>query len=411
MALKPLPHAYSAMISDLLERSFDASFDRDFPENGQFKQKTVKGKLFWYYQGYVPGQGQRERYVGPDSDPAVVARVKAFEVAKSSAKERRTLMASLVATGLTAPDRLAGDVLEAIERAGFFRLRGVLVGTMAFQTYAGLLGVVLPSGVTASTEDLDLAQYRSISVAVEDKTDNILESLQAVDPTFRTIAPLNNTDCPCRFCNAGHFMVEFLTPNRGSDDHQRSLVGMPALDGASAEPLRFLDFLIHNPVRAVVLHKAGIPVMVPAPERYAVHKLLLAERRNTDHTNQHKVRKDIAQAEVLIEALVAARRGTELGEAWIEAWQRGPTWRTLLTRALARMAPESRAALTQAVAQAADLNDETLADVWPATATPEVAPEAAPETAAPANAGDVPVTLAGVSVPETALPRRRLRAA
>jgi hypothetical protein len=37
--------------------------------------------------------------------------------------------------------------------------------------------------------------------------------------------------------------------------------------------------------------------MVPAPERYAVHKLLLAERRNTDHTNQHKIGKE-AQGDV-----------------------------------------------------------------------------------------------------------------
>jgi hypothetical protein len=105
---------------------------------------------------------------------------------------------------------------------------------------------------------------------------------------------------------------------------------------------------------------------------------------------------------VLIEALVAARRGTELGEAWCEAWGRGPTWRHLLTRALSRMAPESRDALAQAVAQAADLDGETLADVWPPASVPEPAPT---------STGNAPVALAGVAVPDAALPRRRLRAA
>ncbi len=38
---------------------------------------------------------------------------------------------------------------------------------------------------------------------------------------------------------------------------------MPSLGGAVAEPLRFLDFLIHEPVRAVLLYKGGIPVLVP----------------------------------------------------------------------------------------------------------------------------------------------------
>jgi hypothetical protein len=397
MALTSLPHAYTAMMSDLIERSFGASFDRDFPETGHFSKKTVKGRDFWYYNRYVKGVGQRQTYVGPDSDPHVMARVSNFEQAKMSYKDRRALVSSMAAAGLTTPDRFAGDVLEAIERAGFFRLRGVLVGTMAFQTYGGLLGVALPVGTTASTEDLDLAQYRSISVAVEDKTDNILESLQVVDPSFRTIAPLNNTDCPCRFCNKGHFVVEFLTPNRGSDDHQHGLVDMPALNGVSAEPLRFLDFLIRNPVRAVVLHKGGIPVTVPSPERYAVHKLLLAERRNTDHTNQHKIRKDVAQAEVLIEALITARRATDLGDAWCEAWERGPTWRVLLTRSLARMTPEIVIALAQAGTQSATLNGDTLADVWPSTVfvgdcdTTNGAEQAAPSAAA--------------------TPRRRLRAA
>lgn len=57
---------------------------------------------------------------------------------------------------------------------------------------------------------------------------------------------------------------------------------MPALGGASADPLRFLDFLIYEPVRAVLLHKSGISVIVPAPERYAVHKLIVASRRVVD---------------------------------------------------------------------------------------------------------------------------------
>ena len=46
------------------------------------------------------------------------------------------------------------EVITEMCRAGFFRLRGVLVGTTAFQCYAGILGVRLPatwlSGLIAS---------------------------------------------------------------------------------------------------------------------------------------------------------------------------------------------------------------------------------------------------------------------
>jgi hypothetical protein len=50
---------------------------------------------------------------------------------------------------------------------------------------------------------------------------------------------------------------------------------LPALK-TNAQPLRFLDFLIRDPAPAVVLHGSGIYVHVPAPERYAVHKLILS---------------------------------------------------------------------------------------------------------------------------------------
>ena len=58
---------------------------------------------------------------------------------------------------------MTGDVVEALWKAGFFRLRGVLVGTAAFQAYAGLLGVKLGS-TALITSDVDLAQFHSTSL-------------------------------------------------------------------------------------------------------------------------------------------------------------------------------------------------------------------------------------------------------
>ena len=43
------------------------------------------------------------------------------------------------------------------------------------------------------------------------------------------------------------------------------------LSGVSgAQPLRHLDFLIHDPERSLLLAKGGIPVTIPRAERYAV---------------------------------------------------------------------------------------------------------------------------------------------
>jgi hypothetical protein len=49
-----------------------------------------------------------------------------------------------------------------------FRLRGVLMGTIAYQTYAAMLGVRLRGALT-QTSDVDEAQFLSLSSAVQDQ--------------------------------------------------------------------------------------------------------------------------------------------------------------------------------------------------------------------------------------------------
>jgi Nucleotidyltransferase/Protein of unknown function (DUF1488) len=85
-------------------------------------------------------------------------------------------------------------------------------------------------------------------------------------------------------------------------------------------------FLIHDPVKAVMLHGSGIFVYVPAPERFAVHKLILALERPPGVAKRDK---DIAQAGALIIALTGTR-ADDLRVAWEEAHERGPQWRKLL---------------------------------------------------------------------------------
>src|SRR5258707_15547292 len=85
-------------------------------------------------------------YVGPDADPEIAKRVAAFQTLKDDFRARRKLVSTLTReAGLPSPDRLTGDLVEAFWKHGLFRLRGVLVGTAAFQCYLGLLGVKLAS--------------------------------------------------------------------------------------------------------------------------------------------------------------------------------------------------------------------------------------------------------------------------
>jgi len=184
------------------------------------------------------------------------------------------------------------------------------------------------------TSDADFAQFQSISAAVGDALPPILDILRGVDGTFREIPHQADSRHATQFTARSGYKVEFLTPNTGSADHEGQPAQMPALGGASAQPLRFLDFLIYEPVRAVLLHGAGVPVLVPTPERYAVHKLIVGSRRRVDDNVTAKSRKDRLQAQTLMEAMIQVRQGGALADAYMEAWDRGPAWKEAIVESL-----------------------------------------------------------------------------
>ena len=284
--------AEHTLFADLLERSMDALFDEQFPENGSFVERAIKdragvSRTYWYYQGYRPasqtgGQGKRYAlYVGPADDPAIADRVRRFRSIKVARSERGRLVDALVGAGMPRPPIVLGRIVEALSKAGVFRLRAVLVGTAAYQTYGGVIGA-RPAQSAAITGDVDVAQFRSVSIGVDDSVPDMRSVLQGVDPTFEPVPGLSRPSTFAVFANATGFRVDFLTAHRGGDDEMGTPLSMPALGGASARPLRFMDFLIRFPTRSVVLHGPGIPVNVPAPERFAVHKLIISNRRNDD---------------------------------------------------------------------------------------------------------------------------------
>jgi hypothetical protein len=135
--------------------------------------------------------------------------------------------------------------------------------------------------------------------------------------------------------------VDFLVPNQGADDDDP--LYLPALNTA-AEPLRFLDFLIYEPAKAVLLHGAGTAITVPSPQRFAIHKIIVSQRRKAEEA---KARKDLQQSATLIQIL-AQSRPEELKSAWEEAIARGPTWRELLTAGAAQLPASAKDSLAVA---------------------------------------------------------------
>ena len=114
-------------------------------------------------------------------------------------------------------------------------------------------------------------------------------------------------------------LVEFQTHAFGEE----ALLDLPAL-GFNAQSLNYLNFLIVDPIYAAALYRDGVLVQIPRSERYAIHKLIVADRRR-GRADQIKAIKDREQAAFLI-AVLAEDRPVALAEAYHDALAPGPKW-------------------------------------------------------------------------------------
>ena len=151
------PLVVQTIYAELLARCEVAAFADAFTEGGAFTAKTVKGRRYWYFQT-GSGDKRAQRYVGPETTE-LLERIAHHRETRDDARERRSLISTLVRSfNLPRPNPEIGHIIEALAKAGVFRLRGVLVGTIAYQTYSAMLGVTLPAA-SLQTGDIDIAQF------------------------------------------------------------------------------------------------------------------------------------------------------------------------------------------------------------------------------------------------------------
>ena len=334
--IKAFPLTVQTAYSDLITRLQE---DALVKLGGTPVLRDRDGRKYWYTVQRLADHTV-EKYLGPDSE-ALRQRIEVAQQLKKELAELEEQTKRLARMcregGLPSVDAQTGKVLLALSKAGIFRLRGVLVGTHAFRCYPGLLGVEIPEA-HAVTEDIDVAAFHSISVALDDHLDPALEeALREIGP-FTARPNLHREPTSWRDRSSG-VVVELLTPNEGPDrDEPLELAAL----GAYAQPLRFLDYLIHQPVQAAVLYRSGVLVNVPQPARYAVHKLIVAVRRVPAATS--KAKKDIEQAAALIRVL-AEDRPDEIEAAFSEARSRGRNWESTLDKGVGRLPADARTKL------------------------------------------------------------------
>lgn len=271
-----------------------------------FVKKNIKDSIHWYLQLTV-GSRKTQHYLGPDSKKIhtlIDNEKKLWEKSKPDRNEREKLVSMLTSGGALTVSNAEARLFEVIERAGAFLVGGVLVGSHAFTVYGNMLGIKWPSKIT-QTHDIDIASDNHISLGLINKNIDLKQTLLDAEMGFVEVPALNRKAPSTSFRIQGkQLSVDVLTPMVGKPNSKAILIS--ALN-TYAEPLRFLEFLLHDIQPAIIVARAGILINVPSPARYALHKLVASIRRPA--AMQTKALKDIEQAKLLLEALIENRPG------------------------------------------------------------------------------------------------------
>lgn len=314
-----IPPALRTLFADLTQQVATA------PPAATVYRRT-REDIEYIYAKIPVGNDRLDRFVGRSGDPEAEVEAERLQRGMDLAGERRRLVSTLRRQGFAAPDRTLGAALDALAHAGLFAAGAVLVGTAAYLISEGVVGSRLPAP-TLMTGDLDLATA-TLALASE-PPEALISILRRADRTFEAVPPLDPRQPPARFRNAEGYLVDLITPARRRD--QPAPTPLPALE-AGAMPLQHVAWLIADPVPTIALWGAGVPVMIPQPARYAVHKLILAQKR--DPGSRLKRAKDLAQAGALIEALLQHDRYA-LTDTVAEARAQGERgWAVPLARSL-----------------------------------------------------------------------------
>ena len=313
--IRDIPLNIQTLYADLLQ---SADLSDDVP--GTIKRKTVKGETY-LYASVRAGAKRVERYLGAETSDEAQSAAERYKQAETRAKGRRSTVQMLRRGGMLAPPLPIGRIFEVLSRAGLFERGLVIVGTHAFRLYPLTLGVTWP-GAAFATNDVDIS---AASFADAGDSIDLAEVLKAANPAMEMRWHADHP-LPCRF-QFGEVAIDVLTKRRRGGN---SPVEIKSL-GVAGEALPFQEYLTEQTFDAIALHGAGVRVRVPDPARFAVHKLIVCQRRES---RSPKVAKDIEQASMLFAALHHVGHEHEIEDALDDARQRGKSWKAAVDAGL-----------------------------------------------------------------------------
>lgn len=305
---------------------------------GTLKQRTQSGKRYWVREHIRIDGAKVDDYIGPVAsvDQARIAELRSeIELAQALASASATLRL----LGFQRIDRKPAAVLAVFYNHGLYQAGLTLVGSHAYGALLNELGVM---AAAYRTQDLDLARAQPLAIAVP--TDRSFAALLG-ESGLHFVAvpgmPSNKPSASFKLPGAEQLMVDLLVPGRDIG----KVIEVAELGGhAQAVPL--LDFLVEDPLDALVLSpNQVIPVRVPSPERFALHKLYSSQSRRS---SPGKAARDREQAAVIAAAVEQEMPG-RLRAVWKDFPRSGRTVVARAARAAAKLLsqrhPEGEAVL------------------------------------------------------------------
>lgn len=272
---------------------------------GTLKQRTQSGKRYWVREHIRIDGAKTDEYLGAAATLGAgrVAELRAeLELARSLA----AASAALRLAGFQRIERKPAAVLAVFFNRGLHAAGLTLVGSHAYGVLLNELGVIAPA---YRTQDLDVARTQPLALALPDD-----ESFGAVlnesGLGFVPVPglPSSRPSASFKLPGAEGLLIDLLVPGREAG----KVVAVKEL-ATHGQTVPLLEFLVEAPLESVVLSpNQVVPVRVPAPERFVLHKLYSSQMRRVQ---SGKGRKDIEQAAVLAAAIEESFPG-RLKDAW-----------------------------------------------------------------------------------------------
>lgn len=258
---------------------------------------TVSVKNGYTYIQWKDGGKWQYQYLKKESPESVrIELQQRKKLYRLQVHRSRHLARIAVKSGIIPLRGFSESVINILSENHIIYGNGLLVGTFAFLAYQHMLGFSALNNL-ARTTDLDIARPKEL---LHNTTPVSLSSI--LEQTGENFYPDGPGGKITKYVFENGFRIENLYPHHSGPPERIVSPARTGFTDCGAEMLTHFSMLTDTPVTSILYSRKGaIPVSVPDPVSFTIHKILVAAKRK----EKNKAIKDISQAAVLVHALKA----------------------------------------------------------------------------------------------------------